>query len=45
MDAVIWMESEKFCLAMAVPTGPAPMPLLIIVKNTGRGGGTSIVKW
>ena len=24
---------KKFCLAMAVATGPAPMLLLIIVKN------------
>ena len=24
---------KNFCLAMAVPTAPAPTPLLIIVKN------------
>ena len=26
---------KNFCLVMAVPTGPAPTPLLIIVKNIG----------
>ena len=26
---------KNFCLAMALPTGPAPTPLLIIVKNIG----------
>ena len=26
---------KNFCLAMAVPTGPPPMPLLIMVKNIG----------
>ena len=26
---------KNFCLAMAVPTGPASTPLLIIVKNIG----------
>ena len=26
---------KNLCLAMAVPTGPSPTPLLIIVKNIG----------
>ena len=26
---------KNFCLATTVPTGPAPTPLLIIVKNIG----------
>ena len=26
---------KNFCLAMALPTGPVPTPLLIIVKNIG----------